>query len=126
MKLLFILIVLLSFAASAADLYRTFFIVCEHTGTTITEIDSVTNDTTEQVTLRGIACGRDDDQMKAQLNHIWAEMKAEDVDSADVYIFLGTIESDSQTDCEGIQPTQLTLTNLSSGMRAAYYNFGGK
>jgi hypothetical protein len=114
---------------NTADLYQTFYIVCEHQGATIEYDDSVPPvpvDTTENVVLRGIAIGKTDAIMLKKLNAIWARMKADDVDSANVYIFFGQIETSSSVECEFLQPTQLTLADYSTEMRPAYENWGGK
>lgn len=124
-----LLIALLWSTTRSADLYQNFYIVCEHQGSTIEYDDSVPPvaiDTTENIIFRGIAIGKNDAQKLARLNRIWAAMKADDVDSANVYIFFGQVEMDSNTDCAGVMPTQLSLANYSSAMRAAYHNWGGK
>jgi hypothetical protein len=129
MKIVILLLLLFGTLGVTANLYQTWFIVCEYQGSTIEYDDSVPPvaiDTTENVVLRGIAIGKNDAQMLRKLNAIWAAMKADDVDPDSVYIFFGQIETSSLIDCEFLQPTQLTLTDYSTELRSAYEDWGGK
>lgn len=129
MRIVILLLLLCGTLAVPANLYQTFFIVCEHQGSTIEYDDSVPPvavDTTEIVVFHGVAIGRSDAQMLRRLNAVWAKLKAEDVDSSNVYVFFGQIQTSSAVECDLLEPTLLTLANYNSVMRPAYEAWGGK